>query len=327
MIGILLFNLGGPERLEDVRPFLYNLFSDPEIINLPSILRKPLAAFIAVTRGPKSRGYYSKIGGGSPLRRVTVEQGRALEARLAERGLEARSYVGMRAWYPFIGEAVDQLVADGVSEVVVLPLYPQFSVSTTGSSTKELYRILWGRGGLRSIRRRYITRWYDHPGYIDAIARRVTSQLSEFPDPSSVHLLFTAHSIPLSYIEKGDPYEQQTEATVRLVLERLGLDLDHTLAYQSKVGPVKWLAPSTESQIQQLGARGVEQVLAIPISFVSDHIETLYEIDILYRDLATNAGIRHFRRTEALGVDPGFIDCLADMVVARLSPRVRGGAR
>jgi ferrochelatase len=319
MLGILLFNLGGPERLEDVRPFLYNLFSDPEIINLPAVLRKPLAAFIAVTRAPKSRGYYAKIGGGSPLRRDTEAQGEALVARLAERGVEARAYVGMRAWRPFIHEAVEAMQRDGVTEAVVLPLYPQFSVSTTGSSTQELYRVLWnGTGGLRGVRRHYVTRWYDNPKYVDAVARRIEAELPKFPDPDGVHLLFTAHSIPLSYIERGDPYDRHTRETVRLVLERLGRPLDHTLAYQSKVGPVKWLEPSTNDTIPALAARGVEQLLAIPISFVSDHIETLYEIDILYRDLAREAKIPHFRRTEALGLDPGFIDCLADLVEERL---------
>lgn len=318
MIGILLFNLGGPEKLEDVRPFLFNLFADPEIIKIPTIFRVPLAAFIAVTRAPKSRGYYKKIGGGSPLRRDTEAQGRALEQALATRGIEAKSYVGMRAWRPFIDDAVDAMARDGVDEILVLPLYPQFSVSTTGSSTKELYRILRKRGGMRESPRRYVTKWHDHPGYIDAVARRIEEQLPHFPDPSNVHLLFTAHSIPVSYVERGDPYDRHTKETVRLVLERLGRPLDHTLAYQSKVGPVKWLEPSTDSQIEELGRRGIEQVLAIPISFVSDHIETLYEIDILYRDLAKEAGIAHFRRTAALGLEPGFIETLADIVEARL---------
>ena len=317
MLGVLLFNLGGPETLDEVRPFLYNLFSDPEIIRLPAIVRKPLAGFIAVTRAPKSRGYYKKIGGGSPLRRDTEAQGDALVARLAERGVEARAYVGMRAWRPFIHDAVDRIERDGIDELVVLPLYPQFSVSTTGSSTKELYRVLSSRGGLRHIRRHYVTRWYDHPKYVDAVARRIEEQLPRFPDPSRVHLLFTAHSIPVSYVDRGDPYLEQTEETVQLVLDRLGLPLEHTLAFQSKVGPVKWLEPSTNDAIPRLAARGVDQVLAIPISFVSDHIETLYEIDILYQALAREAGIPNFRRTEALGLDPGFIDCLADLVLER----------
>ena len=321
MLGILLFNLGGPERLEDVRPFLYNLFADPEIIKLPSLLRKPLAAFISITRGPKSRGYYAKIGGGSPLRRDTEAQGRALEDALKARGVEARSYVGMRAWHPFIDEAVEQMAKDGVTDVVVLPLYPHFSVSTTGSSTKELYRILWKkRGGWPGVKRRYITRWYDNSGYIDATARRIEEQLPQFPDPDNVHLLFTAHSIPISYIERGDPYLKHTEETVRLVLERLGRPFEHTLAFQSKVGPVKWLEPATDKVIADLGARGVPQVLAIPISFVSDHIETLYEIDILYKEVAEEAKIPHFRRTAALGLDPGFIETLADMVQTKLKP-------
>ncbi len=325
-IGVLLFNLGGPERLEDVRPFLYNLFSDREIINLPAVFRLPLAAFIAVTRGPKSRGYYAKIGGGSPLRRDTEAQGRALEQALEARGIHARAYVGMRAWNPFIDEAVDAMRRDGIREAVVLPLYPHFSVSTTGSSTKELYRVVTKRGGVRDMRRRYITRWFDDPGYIDAVARRIEEQLPKFQDPDNVHLLFTAHSIPLSYIERGDPYQRHTERTVELVRERLGRPLPHSLAYQSKVGPVKWLAPSTESEIRALGERGASQVLAIPISFVSDHIETLYEIDILYRDLAAEAGITHFRRTEALGLDPGFIDSLAALVERRLGRGRNGDA-
>jgi ferrochelatase len=322
MLGILLFNLGGPEKLEDVRPFLFKLFADPEIIKIPGVFRVPLAAFIAVTRAPKSRGYYKKIGGGSPLRRDTEAQGRALVAALAARGIEAKSYVGMRAWHPFIDEAVDQMVADGVSEILVLPLYPQFSVSTTGSSTKELYRILQRRGGLRHIRRRYVTKWHDHPGYVDSVVRRIEEQLPHFPDSASVHLLFSAHSIPVSYVERGDPYQRQTEETVRLVLDRLGRPLEHTLAYQSKVGPVKWLEPPTDKMIGELGRRGIDQVLAIPISFVSDHIETLYEIDIMYQDLAREAGITHFRRTEALGLDPSFVEALADIVEARLTSSV-----
>jgi len=319
VIGVLLFNLGGPERLEDVRPFLFNLFSDREIINLPAVFRLPLAALISVVRGPKSRGYYAKIGGGSPLRRDTEAQGRALETALAARGIEARAYVGMRAWKPFIDEALDAMRRDGVRDAVVLPLYPHFSVSTTGSSTKELYRAVTKRGGVRDMRRRYITRWFDDPGYIDAVARRIEEALPAFPEPDRVHLLFTAHSIPLSYVERGDPYQRHTERTVQLVLQRLGRPFAHSLAYQSKVGPVKWIEPSTESRIRSLGEAAESQVLAVPISFVSDHIETLYEIDILYRDVAERAGIAHFRRTAALGLDPGFIDALAGLVERRLA--------
>lgn len=318
MLGILLFNLGGPEKLTDVRPFLYNLFSDPDIIKGPAFVRRSIAAFIAITRGPKSRGYYKKIGGGSPLRRTTEAQGQALVDELSRRGVSARAYVGMRYWYPFLHEAVDAMIRDGVTEVVVLPLYPHFSMTTTGSSTKELFQVLTKRGGWRKAPRRYITRWFDVPGYVDAVARKIEEQLPNFPDPDNVHLLFTAHSIPISFIERGDPYQRHTEETVRLVLERLGKPVAHTLAYQSKVGPVKWLEPSTDSVIADLGARGVDQVLAIPISFVSDHIETLYEIDILYQDLARNANITHFRRTDALGLDKGFIATLADLVEQRL---------
>jgi protoporphyrin/coproporphyrin ferrochelatase len=315
MLGILLINLGGPEKLADVRPFLYNLFSDPEVLRMPAVVRKPLAAFIAFTRAPKSRGLYAQIGGGSPLLRETRAQAEALQARLSERGVESRTYVAMRCWRPFIDETVDRIVADGVTELVVLPLFPHFSVSTTGTSTKEVARAFAERGGVRSLRRHYVTRWYDHPKYVDAVARRIEEGLESFPDPASVHVLFTAHSIPVSYVEAGDPYRQHTEECVRLTLERLGRPNAWTLAYQSKVGPVKWLEPATEAAIRDLGARGVGQVLAVPISFVSDHIETLYEIDILYKGLADEAGIEHFRGTKALGCDPGFVDSMADLVV------------
>jgi protoporphyrin/coproporphyrin ferrochelatase len=318
MVGVLLINLGGPETLGDVRPFLYNLFSDPEVLRMPAVVRKPLAAFIALTRAPKSRGLYAQIGGGSPLLRETEAQAEALRVRLAERGVEAETYVAMRCWRPFIEEAIDRIVADGVTELVVLPLFPHFSVSTTGTSTKEVARAFAARGGVRSLPRHYVTRWYDHPKYVEAVARRIAEGLDGFPDPAAVHILFTAHSIPVSYVEAGDPYQRHTEECVRLALERLGRPNEHTLAYQSKVGPVKWLEPSTDSAIRDLAARGVRQVLAVPISFVSDHIETLYEIDILYKGLADEVGIEHFRGTQALGCDPGFVDAMADLVEGQL---------
>jgi ferrochelatase len=319
MLGVLLINLGGPETLGDVRPFLYNLFSDPEVLRMPGIVRKPLAAFIAFTRAPKSRGLYAQIGGGSPLLRETEAQAKALRGRLAERGVESKTYVAMRCWRPFIEETIDRIVADGVTELVVLPLFPHFSVSTTGTSTKEVARVFADRGGVRSLQRHYVTRWYDNPKYVDAVARRIAEGLDGFPDPGSVHVLFTAHSIPVSYVEAGDPYQRHTEECVRLTLERLGRPNAHTLAYQSKVGPVKWLEPSTDSAIRDLATRGVRQVLAVPISFVSDHIETLYEIDILYKGLADDVGIEHFRGTKALGCDPGFVDAMADLVETQLA--------
>jgi protoporphyrin/coproporphyrin ferrochelatase len=320
-LGVLLFNLGGPETLADVRPFLFNLFSDPEIVRLPiRAMQKPLAWLISTARHKKSSGYYAQIGGGSPLRRITEEQAAALRGELARRGVEASVYVGMRYWRPGAEEAVDQIVRDGVDELVLLPLYPQFSVSTTGSSFKDFDALMERRNGLRSMRRHYIAQWHTHETYIEALTRQIAGEVEKFsdPNPRCVHLLFSAHSVPQSYIENGDPYLQHTEETVRLVSEKLGGLSPVHLSFQSKVGPVKWLEPSTDAKLRELASRGVEQVLAIPISFVSDHIETLYELDILYKNLADEIGIKTYRRVPALNCNPTFINALADLVCEKL---------
>ncbi len=320
--GVILFNLGGPEKLNDVRPFLYNLFSDPEIIRTGSpALQKPLAWLISTLRARKSSGYYSLIGGGSPLRKITEEQAQALEEDLALLGLQAKVYVGMRYWHPFTSDAIDAILRDQITDLVVLPLYPQFSVSTTGSSIKEMKRLLDERGGVRQMRRHYITRWYDQREYISVVARQIEQEIAHFPEPrpQRVHLLFSAHSVPRSYIERGDPYLYQTEETVRLVCAKLGNSAPFSLSFQSKVGPVKWLEPSTDSALKQLRESGVDQVLTIPISFVSDHIETLYELDILYRKRAEELGFKSYRRVPALNCEPEFIRALATMVVELMS--------
>lgn len=316
-LGVLLFNLGGPETLADVRPFLYNLFSDPEIVRLPvRALQKPLAWLIAMARYKKSAGCYAQIGGGSPLRRITDGQAAALQRELGQRGIEARVYVSMRYWHPFAKEALEQILRDGITELIVLPLYPQFSVSTTGSSIKEFISLLDQRGGLRHIQRRYITRWHTNRYYVDVLAEQIQAEIEKFPDPdpARVHLLFSAHSVPQSYIEAGDPYLRHTQETIRLVSERLGNVSPTHLSFQSKIGPVKWLKPSTEQKLRQLRAEGAEQVLAIPISFVSDHIETLYELDILYKKVAEEIGISVYRRLPSLNCTPGFIKALAELV-------------
>jgi ferrochelatase len=320
-LGVLLFNLGGPETLADVRPFLFNLFSDPEIVRLPiRALQKPLAWLISTARHKKSSAYYAQIGGGSPLRRITEEQAVALREKLRRRGVEAEVYVGMRYWRPGAEEAIDRIVEDGVTDLILLPLYPQFSVSTTGSSFKDFVAQMDKRGGLRHIRRRYISRWHTHEPYINALAGQIAEEIGKFPapDPRQVHLLFSAHSVPQSYIENGDPYLDHTEATVRLVSEKLGDASPVHLSFQSKVGPVKWLEPSTDAKLRELKAQGVGQILAIPISFVSDHIETLYELDILYQKLAEEIGITAYRRVPALNCNPAFIEALADLVCEQL---------
>jgi protoporphyrin/coproporphyrin ferrochelatase len=326
--GVLLFNLGGPERLEDVRPFLYNLFSDPAVLRFRSTLvRKAVAWLIATTRNRKSCGYYAKIGGGSPLRRITEAQAAALRDRLAARGHDVRVYVGMRCWKPSIDEAVDRALTDGVRRLVVLPLYPQFSVTTTGSAIDRFEEVLRERNAA-GLERRIVRSWFDDPAYVAAMAETIRGEMALFPnpDPAAIHLLFSAHSIPERLVTEGDPYLDETRRTVTLLNDALGNRSPWTLGFQSKVGPVKWLEPATNVVIDSLGRGGVAQVLAIPVSFVSDHIETLYEIDLLYRDIAAAAGIAHFRRAPALNDRPLFVDAMASIVERETAAFGHGGA-
>ncbi len=323
-VGVLLLNLGGPERIEDVGPFLYNLFADPEIIRLPTpLLQKPLAWLISTLRSGKSKAAYRTIGGGSPLRRITEHQARALQSTLRERGVEATTYVAMRYWHPFTESAVADIKADGIEEVVVLPLYPQFSISTSGSSFRELKRLRQSDPAFERLPLRCIRSWYDHPGYIAAMAGLIGGQIRAASDPALAHIFFSAHGVPKSYVEEaGDPYQSEIEACVTLILQRLQRDLGHanphTLAYQSRVGPVEWLKPYTDDALRQLGSDGVQDLVVVPISFVSEHIETLEEIDIEYREIAEESGIHHFLRVPALDTDATFITGLADLVVAAL---------
>lgn len=315
--GVLLLNLGGPDSLDDVRPFLFNLFSDPEIIRLPSPwLQKPLAWLISTLRSQKSRESYKLIGGSSPLRRITEEQAHALETRLAEKGHAAKVYIGMRYWYPFTEEAVEQLKRDGVDSLAILPLYPHFSISTSGSSLRLLER-LWDKDvALQRVSHRVVQSWYDRPGYLRAMADLIAQEIDRCDHPDQAHVFFSAHGVPVSYVtEAGDPYQKEIEDCTNLIMKTLGRSNAYTLAYQSRVGPVEWLQPYTEDAIAELAASGVKEMVVVPISFVSEHIETLEEIDIEYREVAESAGIEVFRRVPALNAHPVFIDDLADLTI------------
>jgi ferrochelatase len=319
--GIVLFNLGGPEKLADVRPFLFNLFSDPDIIRIKNdSARRLLAWFIATTRQRKSRGLYRQIGGGSPLRKITEGQAEALARRLSARGYPAKVYVGMRCWQPTIVDAVRQIERDGISHLVALPLFPQFSVTTTGSCFKYFKKTMDSIGLGNKITVAYVERWFDEPLYLESMADLIRKAMDRFSDqdPRNTHLLYSAHSIPARYVAEGDPYLEQTEKTLTLIDEQLGNLSPSSLAFQSKVGPVKWLGPSTNSVLTEFGRRGTSRVLVVPISFVSDHIETLQEIDILYRELATKAGIAEFERAESLNLYPKFIEALANVSLRAL---------
>ncbi|MEB3266467.1 MAG: ferrochelatase, partial [Cyanobacteriota bacterium] len=324
-VGVLLLNLGGPERIQDVGPFLYNLFADPEIIRLPvPALQKPLAWLISSLRSGKSQAAYRSIGGGSPLRRITDHQARELQSSLRQRGVEATTYVAMRYWHPFTESAVADIKADGIEEVVVLPLYPQFSISTSGSSFRELQRLRQGDPAFERLPIRCIRSWYDHPGYVAAMAGLIAREIHRCERPAEAHVFFSAHGVPKSYVEEaGDPYQSEIEACVGLIMAELARGLGHanphTLAYQSRVGPVEWLKPYTEDALHALGEAGVNDLVVVPISFVSEHIETLEEIDIEYREIATEAGVAHFHRVPALDTDPTFIGALADLVQQALA--------
>lgn len=315
-VGVLLLNLGGPEKPEDVQPFLFNLFSDPEIIRIPfPALQKPLAWFISSRRAKTSQENYQQIGGGSPLRRITEEQGEALKTKLEERGEEAQVYVGMRYWHPFTEEAIAKIKRDNLEKLVVLPLYPQYSISTSGSSFRLLEQIWKGDPTLAPIDYTLIPSWYSRPGYIKAMAGLIRTELDKLPEPNGAHIFFSAHGVPVSYVEEfGDPYQKEIEHCTDLIMQELGRPNDFTLAYQSRVGPIEWLQPYTEDAIEALGEAGVSNLVVVPISFVSEHIETLQEIDIEYRELAEEAGIEGFHRVPALDTDETFITDLADMV-------------
>ncbi|KAL5174113.1 Ferrochelatase-2, chloroplastic [Glycine soja] len=338
-IGVLLLNLGGPETLEDVQPFLFNLFADPDIIRLPrlfSFLQKPLAQFVSVLRAPKSKEGYASIGGGSPLRRITDAQARhfpityfpyittaeELRKSLWSKNVPAKVYVGMRYWHPFTEEAIEQIKRDGITKLVVLPLYPQFSISTSGSSLRLLESIFRDDEYLVNMQHTVIPSWYQREGYIKAMTNLIEKELKGFDCPEEVMIFFSAHGVPLAYVEEaGDPYKAEMEECVDLIMEELEkrkITNAYTLAYQSRVGPVEWLKPYTDETIIELGKKGVKSLLAVPISFVSEHIETLEEIDVEYKELALNSGIEKWGRVPALGTETTFISDLADAVIESL---------
>jgi protoporphyrin/coproporphyrin ferrochelatase len=315
--GIVMLNLGGPATLDDVEPFLLELFADREIIQLP--FQRWLGPFIARRRTPKVRGLYAAIGGGSPILRYTEAQGRGMVARLDRLSPETaphRFYIAFRYTRPRSDDALRMMHADGVERAVAFTQYPQFSCSTTGSSLNELWRAA-SRTGLRdAFEWSILDRWAVHPSFIEAMTETVREGLGQFApaDREKVLILFSAHSLPLDVIDRGDSYPQEVGASVQRVVERLGASNPYILAYQSDVGPVRWLGPSTAQVLRRLGARGQRHVLVVPIAFTSDHIETLSELDREYGEVAHEAGITHYRRAPALNDRPRFLDALAEMV-------------
>ena len=314
---IVMMNMGGPGSIEDVEPFLFNLFMDPGIIDIPlgKLFRPLIAGRISRKRAITAKGYYEKIGGKSPLLGITLDQASALEEILSEKG-NFSTFVAMRYWHPFTEEAIQKILSHAVESIVLLPLYPQYSRATSGSSLNEFYR-LWKKQGKKNIKIIAIENWHDHGGYIKSWAEQIENAADSFGDETP-HLIFSAHGIPQKMVDAGDPYRKQTEETVNLIIKTLKWAGPWHLTYQSRVGPVKWLEPATEDVIKMLGAKAATGILMVPISFVSDHSETLYEMDILYRDMASKAGVKNFKRVPSLNNSHTFINALKDIVLKKL---------
>jgi ferrochelatase len=312
---ILFLQLGGPENLEEVPGFLYRLFADPDVIRVkPAILRKAIAASIAFARKGASRKLYRAIGGGSPIRRWTEAQATGVERILRESGRDAIVRAAMNCSNPMVEAVVRELSAQGVRRFLAFPLYPHYSLTTTKGAIER------SRAAIRKLGRgaefHEVGSWPTHPGFVAAHAETIREEIARFPDarPEAVHLLYSAHSIPKKLVTReGDPYPREVEASIAAINAALGNRSPWSLAYQSKLGPVKWLGPATLDAIDELGRRGTSQVLAIPIAFVSDHVETLYEIDQLFGEKARKVGIENFRRTPGLNTRPTFLAALADI--------------
>jgi ferrochelatase len=313
LTGVVLLNMGGPDSLNAVRPFLARLFSDKALIRLPaSAITQPLFAWIVSgLRARKVRRYYEEIGGGSPIAAITERQRFALEGALRATGGRFRVYTGMRYWYPLAKHAVLEMKDDAVSRAVALPLYPHFCSATTGSSLSDLRR--WMKWAGCSFPLTEIRSYPEHPKYVAALAETVAAAIRE-ADRGGIFLLFSAHGVPQSLIDGGDPYREETARTVAAVMRSFP-GLPHGISYQSKVGRTAWLPPDTVDEVTRLAREGVRTLVVVPVSFVSEHIETLHELDVRLAAHARQAGIQSFLRAPALNDAPLFISALKDLVL------------
>ncbi len=321
-IGVVLLNLGGPDSLDAVEPFLFNLFNDPEIINFPLsfLFRKRLAKLISSRRAPSIQEQYKKIGGKSPIVDLTNKQAEILEKNLQAKGVNAKVYVAMRYWKPFTEDVIERIEKDGIKKVVLLPLYPQFSKSTTGSSFKEWERQIANKANLKGIKTEKVEHYYDFAPYLDSLIERINQCFERFPAEKrdDVYILFSAHGTPMKLVREGDPYSGHICETVTAVKNRGAWKNEHTLCFQSKVGPQKWLTPSTPAVIEELAAKGVKNMLVVPIAFVSDHLETLFELDHEYGKLAKEKGVEQYEVMEGLNDSELFAESLAQLVLQKI---------
>jgi ferrochelatase len=328
-LGVILLNMGGPTSLESVRPFLENLFLDREIISFGPMefARTPLARFIAKRRAEVVKKNYAMIGGKSPIAELSLQQASALESRLRGHygsGTRVRVEVGFSYWHPFIHEAVEALESDGYDNVFLMPLYPQYSKTTTGSCFKT-WRDLHRERGNRAFRVQSVKAYPEEEAYVAAVNTRIDEALTRFPEEGrgEVTLLFSAHGTPVSLVEQGDPYSHQIRRTMEAVMQRRGDTQPYHLSFQSKVGPAKWLKPDTVDKTRELAAAGVRDLLVVPIAFVTDHIETLHELGIELREEAERAGIRQFEVMPGLNDAPEYIEALAAQIIGRYERRAQ----
>ena len=319
-IAIVLLQFGGPDSLDAVEPFLFNLFNDPDIFELPfgPRFQKFLAKQISSRRAPSVREKYREIGGKSPIVEQTQKQVQALQkyfdAHYAEIPVTVR--LAGRYWNPLTEETISQLIRDNISDVILLPLYPQYSVVNAGSSFNEWDRQVKLRNAPLNDRR--IREYYTNEKYTAAINARIEQSLAEFQNPKDVFLLFSAHGTPLDIVKRGDPYSHQIRETMEQVMKQRDRDLPYSLSFQSKVGPKKWLKPSTHDTLIELGKKGITDMLVVPIAFVSDHIETLHELNIEERITAERSGIKNYRVMKGLNDHPLFIECLAEIALKEI---------
>lgn len=312
---IVLLNMGGPDSLETIEPFLYNLFQDPDIFKIP-FGQKIFAKLISKLRTKKVIEQYKQIGNKSPQNEHTENQRKLLEISLRNRGLNADIFIAMRYWKPLTSETINKISINKYTKILLLPLYPHFSSVTTGSSFNEWWKQYKGdKDKVISI-----NNFYDKQKYLLAISNRIDEALNllSIEEKKEAHLLFSAHSVPQSLIDNGDPYQKQILESIRLIMELRNNSEKYHISYQSKVGPVKWLVPSTEEKVKELGIEGIKHLIVIPISFVSDHIETLYELGIEYRKVAESNGIINYRVIKGLNDSPLFIEQLHEIVINEL---------
>ncbi|XP_053304162.1 ferrochelatase, mitochondrial isoform X2 [Spea bombifrons] len=323
--GILMLNMGGPETLEDVHDFLLRLFLDKDLMTLPA--QSKLGPFIAKRRTPKIQEQYNKIGGGSPIKKWTAQQGEGMVRLLDELSPSTaphKYYIGFRYVNPLTEAAIEEMENDGVERAIAFTQYPQYSCSTTGSSINAIYRYYNSKGVQPKMKWSVIDRWPTHPLLIQCFADHIQKELNMFPADKrgDVVILFSAHSLPMTVVNRGDPYPQEVGATVHKVMEKLGFCNPYRLVWQSKVGPMAWLGPQTSDAIEGLCKRGKKNLLLVPIAFTSDHIETLYELDIEYAQvLANECGVENIRRAESLNGNPLFSKALADLVLSHIKSK------